>query len=321
MTHKQDFNFLLTEINHTLTLCSVKVAVYLFKEIIHQNYTSMKNTFALLGVAGLAAWGLSSFSVYQKAQQAQPQMKRHIKITKIENGNKLELDTRLSGNNVFVWNGDTINPDKDSKKFSPSGFDKIHHPDGGGNSHKNIRIYQYGDSKTGNSTGWQSDPGKDVEIYSQDAGDLAQKKIIIHRRLKDGTVDDRIIYLKGPNGESFPPMPPIPSIPPMKMRNDHHGESTIDLNDPNIVSFRKKKLSGDREKIEIIRKKSEIANNMNVDYQMDDGMAIPEPPEPPVFMDEFNNDDTLKKQIRKQIRVEIKSDSIHVRQLPHLENK
>jgi len=62
MTHKQDFNFLLIEINHTLAHCSVKFAVYLFKEIIHQNYTSMKNTFALLGVAGLAAWGLSLFS-------------------------------------------------------------------------------------------------------------------------------------------------------------------------------------------------------------------------------------------------------------------
>ena len=281
----------------------------------------MKNSFALFAVAGMTAWGLTSFSFHQNDQQGQTPGNRHIKITKMENGNIMELDTTLSGNDIFVWNGDTINSDQDNKKFNPSVFDKIHHPDGEKNVHKKIRIYQYGGGKGNDTTRWQSEPDKDVEIFSEDAGDSAQRKIIIHRRLKEGTADDRIIYMNGPNGENFSPMPPIPPMPPIKMRRSNHAERIIDLNDPNIISFSKKKMSGDREKIEIIRKKSQTTNSINLDYQIDDAMAIPDLPDPAVFDIEFNNNDSIKKEIRKEIRVEIKKDSLLERDLPPLQNK
>jgi len=281
----------------------------------------MKNTFALFAVAGLTAYGFSSFTFQQNEQQDQPKKTRHIKITKIDNGSKMELDTTLSGNDVFVWKGDTINPDKDSKKFSPSEFDKIHNPDGDKNGLKKVRIYQYGGDKSGDSARWKSDPDNDVEIFSEEAGDSAQKKIIIHKRLKDGTSDDRFIYFNGPNGENFPPMPPMPPMPHINLMRHNNAEGIIDLNDPNIISFKKKKMSGDREKIEIIRKKSKPSENMDFNFQMDDAMVVPEPPEPPVFENEINNDESVNKEIRKEIRVEVKKDSIQDKDLSPKQNK
>ena len=267
----------------------------------------MKNTFVLFAMAGMAAWGFSSFSFHQNAQQAQPKKTRHIKITEMEDGKKTELDTVLSSDDVFVWNGDTINPDKHIKKFSPSEFDKIHHPDGGNDRQKRVRIYQHKGGKAVDSTQWQMDSENDVQIFTEEEGDSAQKKIMIHKRFKDGNEEDHIIYLDHPHGKHFPPMPPMPQMPHMNMLIGNRADRIIDLNNPNIISFKKKKMSGNREKIEIIRKKSEITDNMNFDLHMDDAMIAPEPPEPPVFEYEFNNDKSAKQEISKKMSVKEKN--------------
>lgn len=220
----------------------------------------MRNTFALFGMAGLTAMLISSTAFAQKSDEVkQSKNTRHIKMTKIENGKKMELDTVLTGDDVFIWNGDTLNPEKHSRKFSPSGFDKMH------------RI--------------------DVEVEN-----------------KDGNEEDRLIYLNGPDMKHFPPMPPMPPMPHVKMLKGPNTGHIIDLNDPNIISFKKKKLSGDREKIEIIRKKSEGPENMTFDFEIDDAVMAPEPPEPPVFINEFNNEENGRKIIRKEIKVEEKKD-------------
>ena len=92
----------------------------------NNNYTNMKNTLALPGM-GLAVILLSTVAFAQKAPKPKgTNNTRHIKMKKIENGKTMELDTVLYSNDVFVWNGDTINQVKHIKKFSPSGFDKIH---------------------------------------------------------------------------------------------------------------------------------------------------------------------------------------------------
>lgn len=220
----------------------------------------MRNTFALFGMAGLTAMLISSTAFAQKSDEVkQSKNTRHIKMTKIENGKKMELDTVLTGDDIFIWNGDTLNPEKHIRKFSPSGFDKMH------------RI--------------------DVEVEN-----------------KDGNEEDRLIYLNGPDMKHFPPMPPMPPMPHVKMLKGPNTGHIIDLNDPNIISFKKKKLSGDREKIEIIRKKSEGPENMTFDFEIDDAVMAPEPPEPPVFINEFNNEENGRKIIRKEIKVEEKKD-------------
>lgn len=110
-------------------------------------------------------------------------------MTKIENGKKMELDTVLTGNDVFIWNGDTIGPAKHIKRFSPSGFDKMH----------NI----------------------DVKVDRKDG----KEKVMIYKH--------------------FPPMPPEPPMPPMppmrhfKMMKGTNSGRVIDLNDPNIISYKK----------------------------------------------------------------------------------
>jgi hypothetical protein len=79
--------------------------------------------------------------------------------------------------------------------------------------------------------------------------------------------------------------------------------------------------SGDREKIEIIRKISEGSENMNFDFQFDDSMMVPEPPEPPIFMNEFNKAEKGPKVIRKEIKVEEKKDSEIQDEVKPKENK
>ncbi len=55
----------------------------------------------------------SSFSLRENPQdpprgEKGEKAKRHIKIVKTEDGKKTELDTIIEGDNIFVWNGDTI---------------------------------------------------------------------------------------------------------------------------------------------------------------------------------------------------------------------
>ena len=75
-------------------------------------------------------------------------------------------------------------------------------------------------------------------------------------------------------------MPPMLPVPPMKMMGIHRSGRVIDLNDPNIISYKKKDMSGDREKIEIIRKKSSNNKSEAFNFRFEDGGPMaPEAPE------------------------------------------
>lgn len=268
----------------------------------------MKNTLVLFAVAGLAALGLSSWSNLQEKEKAQPKKTRHIKMIKMENGKKMELDTVLSGDDVFVWNGDTINPGKHIKGVSPSEFDKMHHPDGDMDEQREVKIIRHKGNKSGHAKIWQMDADDDVETVTVVDGDSTENKIIIKKRLKDGNEENRIIYLNHEDGENFPPMPPMPPMPHMRMMQMNHAKGMINLNDPNVISYKKKELSGGREKIEIIRHKSDENENMNFNFEMDDSMIVPETPQPEGFQYEFKSGDPNQKKMRKEIRVEVKDD-------------
>lgn len=209
----------------------------------------MKNTFALLGM-GLATFLLSSPVIAQNTKETKET--RHVKMTKIENGKKMELDTVLTGNDIFIWNGDTIGPAVHIKKFSPSGFDKMH----------NI----------------------DVKVDRRDG----KEKVMIYKH--------------------FPPMPPMPPMPPvrhMKMMKGANSGRVIDLNDPNIISFKKKNLSGDREKIEIIRKKSEAPEHTNFEFEFNDELMAPEAP---VHLREFEDNNRKMRITEKKIELNDKKE-------------
>ena len=232
----------------------------------------MKNTMLSIGIAGMTTVLLSSFAIMQKSNEVQePKKGRHIKMIKMENGKKMELDTVLTGDDVFVWNGDTINPVKHIRKFSSTDFDNMHQFDSragrkGGN--ENVLIFKRNGRGNGGPAIGHMPPRDGMDVITENL-DSEGKRIVLRKRVRGGNEND-MIHFNGPGMRHFPPMPPAPPRPPMKMMNIQHSGQVINLNDPNIISFKKKKMSGDREKIEIIRKKSASDENTSFNINFDD---------------------------------------------------
>ena len=266
----------------------------------------MKNTFLLFGITGLAAIGLSSFALSQDKQEGQSKKTRHIQVTKILNGKTMNLDTVLHSDEVFVWNGDTLSPDKRIKGFSPSEFDKKHNPDGKQDRVRRIKIYEPTGENDGDSGNWEMESDDTLHISTGEEGDTGGKKIIIHKRHGEGDERDHFIYFNHNDGDHFPPMPPAPPVPHFRMMQGDNTRGMINLNDPNIISFKKKKISGDREKIEIIRKKSEASENMDFNFHMDEIIQVPEPPHAPMIEEDSLPGEKSRKEIRMERRMEEK---------------
>jgi len=268
----------------------------------------MKNKLLSFGTIGLTGALLSSFMLVQKGDEAQePKKSRHIKMTKIENGKKMELDTVLTGDDVFVWNGDTVNPVKHIGKFSSSGSGKMHQVDvkvDRRDGKEKVMIIKHHDGKAGEPMIWNMDSGDDMEIVTEDI-DSEGKRIVVRKRLNDGTFD-RLIFRSDGREMPIPPPPPAPPVPPvtpfphMKVMKMQHAGQTIDLNDPNIVSYKKKDVKGGMEKIEIIRKKSENRENVMFNFSSDSEFGIPEPPDAPEFNWESEGDSIRMKIIEKR---------------------
>jgi len=276
----------------------------------------MKNNLAVWITGGLsAALLISSFTFPQVKEKKKT---RHIKLTKIENGKTMELDTVLKADEVFVWNGDTINPEKHTRKFSPSEFDRLHHTDKT-DGKKEIRIYERRKGDDGEPMIMHSDSDENIEIITED-GDSADKRIIIHKRLRNGDERDHLIYLNGEDMGDFPPIPPVPPVPPMHRFRGMKANKSINLNDPNIISYKKKKISGDREKIEIIRKRTNEVENMNFDFDMEHSVDVPEPPMPP-DIEEINQRKADSDQLKKEMEVEKKISDEKMKESEQLQNK
>ncbi|HDR51691.1 MAG TPA: hypothetical protein ENN90_08755 [Mariniphaga anaerophila] len=151
--------------------------------------------------------------------------KRHIRLEKIENGEKTVLDTVIEGNQVFVWNGDTIGSAKELKWIGKENFamDSIH---------------------------------KNFEFRFLES---------------DGPGDKRFM---------FAPQPPrAPKMPHVVQLQKNLRGNVIDLSDSGIISYKKKKLSGGREKITIIRNEPS-----EEDMEKDVLITIPDAPDPEFWM-------------------------------------
>ena len=229
----------------------------------------MKNTMLSIGIAWMTIVLLSSFAIMQKNKEVQePKKGRHIKMIKMENGKKMELDTVLIGDDVFVWNGDTIKPVKHIRKFSRTDFDNMHQFDrraGRKGGNENVLIFKHNGRGNGGPAIGQMPPRGGMDVILENV-DSAGKRITVRKRIRSGNEND-MIHFNGLVMRHFPPMPPVPH---MKMMRIQHSGQIINLNDPNIISFKKKGMSGDREKIEIIRKKSESNGNTNFNINIDD---------------------------------------------------
>ena len=266
----------------------------------------MKNTLLSFGIFGLTGVLASSFASMQKGDETQePKKTRHIKMVKIDNGKKMEIDTVLAGDDVFVWNGDTINPVKHIKKFSHADFDKMHRFDvkvDSKDGDENVMIIKHKGGKKGEYTFMHMLPDDDMDVITEDI-DSVGKRIVVRKRMKDAQ-GNNMIYFNDEDMKHFPPMPPVPPVPPvphMRMMGIQHSGQIIDLNDPNIISFKKKEMSGDREKIEIIRKKSDDNENSTFNFRFDnDELMAPEAPDAPEFNWESEGDSLRMKIIEKK---------------------
>lgn len=261
----------------------------------------MKNNWKLSVTGCLTA--LLLVTSYAFTQPGDQKKKRHIKMTKIENGKKMEIDTVLTGDNVFVWNGDTINPEKHIKRFSPSEFDKLHAP-GMDKRQKDVRIYRHRGGRNGEPFIMHADSGETLQIITHD-GDTTGQKIYIHKMLRNGHEKDHFIHLHGPQGRHTIDIPHAPGVPHVRMLRKTKSFKGINLNDPNVISYKKKDISGGREKIEIIRKKTNESEEMDFDIEMDHVMDVPEPPMPPELdmeMEEVDRENRIKEEIETETK-------------------
>ena len=230
----------------------------------------MKNILLSFGVAGLTTVLLSSFALMRADKEVQePKKERHIRMTKIENGKKTELDTILTNDDVFIWNGDTLSPAKHIRKFNPSGFDKLHRVDvkvDRLNGKERMLIMTRKGVREGDPAIWNTDSCGVLEIVTENIDSLG-KKVVVRKRIGDGG-KNQMIYFHDGNLKHLPPVPPMPPSPPhLNMLRMQHSDHLIDLNDPDIITYKKKMLKGDREKIEIIRKKTTEKRSADFSYE------------------------------------------------------
>lgn len=86
----------------------------------------MKRILSISGIFLLAILFLSSFSLRENPQDPPrgKKGKKHLQLVTIdEDGKKTELDTIIEGDNVFVWNGDTLGGEHEFKWVSDGDFD------------------------------------------------------------------------------------------------------------------------------------------------------------------------------------------------------
>lgn len=112
----------------------------------------MKRNLTAILLSGLAFFTLSSFYFIGESPQDPPRGKKtekHIKMVKVDDsGKKVELDTIIHGDQVFVWQGDTIGDVKEFRWITKDDFkmDSVHRFDykieGDGN--KRIMIMKSG---------------------------------------------------------------------------------------------------------------------------------------------------------------------------------
>ena len=180
----------------------------------------MKRILMVIFLSGFTFFLLSSLYLIGENPQDPPRDKKtekHIKMIKVgDNGKKVELDTIITGDQIFVLQGDTIGSGKEMKWISKGDFkmDSIHQ-----NFDMNFE-YKIEDDGEGN--------------------------MVIMKSGKGGK--HRIIAPVPPGA----PMPP--NAPGMMMFRSHNNKNVIDLSDPGIISYDKKILKDGTEKITIVRK-------------------------------------------------------------------
>lgn len=209
----------------------------------------MKRVLSITGVLALAILFTSAISIRETPQDPPrgKKGKKHIKMVKVgDDGKKIEIDTVIAADNVFVWNGDTIGGGKEMKWIAKEDFkfDMDHDFD--------FDIDVEAD-EDGNVFVFKSGSGEAHKVMRFKADGDSAKQIRM-KVITDGEHEDIMKWhSKGGNEMIF--AAPHGAHAPKMIRIEKKGGNVIDLSDPGIISFEKKDLKDGKEKITIVREK------------------------------------------------------------------
>ncbi len=237
----------------------------------------MKRILSMTGILALTFIFLSAFSIRENPQEPPRGKKaeRHIKMVKVdEQGKKIELDTFIQGDQIFVWNGDTIGGGNDLKWISKDEFnmDSIH-------KHFDMD-FEYEIDNDGEGNVFIMKSGKDGRRVIREfrtEGD-STFTIDIDKRVMPGGKGD-MFWMDKDSGHRMIVRAPRMAGVPRPIHEPHvlfmdkpKKENIIDLSDPGIVSFKKKLNKDGTEKITIVRKQVE-----DKDIELEEDIILHDP--------------------------------------------
>jgi hypothetical protein len=219
----------------------------------------MKRNLFETGVFILAILFLSSFSLRENPQDPPRGKKkeRHINFVKIDDDrNRMELDTIIKGDGVFVWNGDTIGGADEMKWFSKDGFkhDSLH-------KRFNMNFdYEISDDGHGNVFVIKSGKGSKHRIHEFKLDGDSAFALNMDENVIFGGGDDAMFWVEKGNhnmvfgAQRVAGIPHPPHVRDIRVFGKPDKANVIDLSDPGIISFKKKTNKDGTEKITIVRK-------------------------------------------------------------------
>ena len=206
----------------------------------------MKQVLSLTGILALALFFTSAISI-NEAPQDPPKTKKekkHIKMVKIgDDGKKMEIDTVIEADQVFVWNGDTIGGGKALSWISEEDFDFDMDFDIDVESDENGNVFIM-----------KGDGASKPMIYEFKTNDGDSTKHIMMKVISDDVSSDVMQWHSKNGNDMFFGAPGIASPKVIRIDKQKSG-NVIDLSDPGIISFDKKELKNGKEKIVIVREK------------------------------------------------------------------
>ncbi|WP_319499987.1 hypothetical protein [uncultured Draconibacterium sp.] len=227
----------------------------------------MKEVLSLTGILALALFLSSAISI-NEAPQDPPKTKKekkHIKMVKIgDDGKKMEIDTVIAADQVFVWNGDTIGGDKELKWISEEDFDFDMDFDVNVESDENGNVFIL-----------KGKGASEPMIYEFKTDDGDSAKHIMMKVISDDESSD-IMKWHSKNGNDMFFGAPGSASPKVIRIDKQKSGNVIDLSDPGIISYDRKELKDGKEKIVIVREKpSEEDMKMHEEIIMHNSSAAP----------------------------------------------
>lgn len=240
---------------------------YSFSKLFIKKNRNMKGILSLTGILALALLLTSAISIIEAPQDLPKtkKEKKNIKLVKIgEAGKKMEIDTVIDDDQVFVWNGDTIVDEKEFKWLSEKDFDFDMDFDFDIETDENGNVFIMKGTGASKPITYQ---------LKTEICDSAQQ--IIMRVITDDISSDMVKW-HGKNGNKIFFDAPGSGSPKVIHFNKHKSTNVIDLSDPGIISYERKELKNGKEKIVIVREKpSKKAAELHEEIIMHGGTTAP----------------------------------------------